>query len=167
MEFLIYTDGACQGNQFDSNKGGWAFILLEKSNPNPIKIIADCEKNTTNNRMELMGCIKGLDFTFNYCTQNKIQLDNLTIFSDSAYIVNCFKDKWYISWKKNGWKNTQHETVKNKELWQQLIPYFCNPKIEFVHVKGHQGNKFNELVDQHATNAINNCSKLKFEKIKI
>lgn len=124
----LYTDGACSNNQGDENLGGWGCILEFNGKT---KELYGGLANTTNNVMELTAVIEGL---------NTIKRDGLIIeiFSDSSYVVNCFQKKWYISWLKNGWKNSKKEPVKNKELISSIINYLSKHDISFYHVKGHQ-----------------------------
>lgn len=100
----IYTDGACSGNP---GKGGWAAVIL---NGNSIEKISGSAENTTNNRMELMALISALKF---------VKDQNLEIFTDSKYAKDGI-EKWIINWKKNGWKTSNKEDVKNKDLWIEL-----------------------------------------------
>ncbi len=103
----IYADGACSGNQNDENIGGFGGILEFNGVK---KEIYGGEKNTTNNRMELSAVINALA---------ALKKKNLTvhIFSDSSYVINCFKQRWYITWQKNGWKNSKKQPVENAALW--------------------------------------------------
>lgn len=80
----------------------------------------------------------------------------VTIFSDSTYVVKCFNDKWYVKWQKNGWKNSQKQPVANKELWEPLVELYLHrdPRPQFRWVKGHSGDKMNDLVDELAVAAI-------------
>ncbi|MCP4761860.1 MAG: ribonuclease HI [archaeon] len=153
MNISIYTDGACQNNQNRQNKGGWAAIILINDAEKPTKILSGKKNNTTNNKMELSACIEGLK----YIEKSNLKSENIIIYTDSAYISNCFRDKWYINWEKNGWKNAKKKPVKNKEFWQDLLNLFRSiPKVEFKHVKGHTGNKYNEMADHLAVKAIKN-----------
>lgn len=80
--------------------------------------------------------------------------DTATIYSDSAYIINCITQKWYKKWQTNGWRNSKKEPVANRELWERLIPYFENPRFSFEKVKGHSGEKdWNDYVDRLAVEA--------------
>lgn len=137
----IYTDGACKGNP---GRGGWAYIILEDE-----KIIAQKQggpkEDTTNNRMELTAVIEGIKNLEN--SENK----QINIYSDSAYIVNCFKQSWYLKWQKNGWKGGTNGTIQNQDLWKELIDLKEKNNIEFIYVKGHSGNEFNELADSYAS----------------
>ncbi len=124
----IYTDGACAGNQNEENVGGWGSILEYKGAE---KELSGGELNTTNNRMELTALIEALSVL------KEDGLD-LRIYSDSSYLVNCFRNKWYEGWQKNGWKNSQKKTVENRELWEKLLALLAPNAAHFYLVKGHQ-----------------------------
>lgn len=123
----IYTDGACSGNQSEENAGGWGCVLefngVEKE-------LSGGELDTTNNRMELSALIAGLSAL-------KEKGLHLNIFSDSSYLINCFRNRWYVNWKNNGWKNAQKKPVENQDLWQQLLGLLEGQKADFYLVKGH------------------------------
>lgn len=123
----MYTDGGCSGNQSETNLGGWGSILKYGDHT---RELYGKEKNTTNNRMELTAVIEAFKV---------LKRDGLTIhvFSDSAYVVNCFKEKWYVGWEKRGWKNTKKEPVENQELWKELISLVSKHNVTFFKVKGH------------------------------
>ncbi len=123
----IYTDGACSGNQNDSNIGGWGAILEYGQH---CKELWGGEKNTTNNRMELLALVRALSAL-------KTKGLEIRVFSDSSYLINCFKEKWYAKWQMNGWKTSQKAPVENKELWIQLIDLMSDQDIKFYLVKGH------------------------------
>jgi len=139
-EVVIYTDGACSGNP---GPGGWGSILMYKEN---IKEISGGKEDTTNNVMELTAVIEGLKLLKFPC---KVKL-----YSDSAYVVNAFEQKWIYGWIKNDWKNSTKEPVKNKELWQELYELTKVHKVEFIKVKGHSDNEYNNRCDALARNAI-------------
>ena len=139
-EVIIYTDGACSGNP---GPGGWGSILMYKETE---KEISGAKENTTNNVMELTAVIEGLKLLKFPC---KVKL-----YSDSAYVVNAFNQKWIYGWLKNGWKNASKEPVKNKELWQELYSLTKIHEVEFIKVKGHSDNKYNNRCDEMARNAI-------------
>ena len=139
-EVTIYTDGACSGNP---GPGGWGSILMYKGN---IKEISGGKKDTTNNVMELTAVIEGLKLLKFPC---KVKL-----YSDSAYVVNAFNQKWIYGWLKNGWKNASKEPVKNKELWQELYDLTKVHEVEFIKVKGHSDNEYNNRCDELARDAI-------------
>lgn len=147
--YILYTDGSCKGNGKVNSVGAWAYILLK--NGKEIQKESQADRNTTNNKMELMAVIKGIEAVLN----KKEDFFNCQIFTDSAYIHNCYKQKWYLSWQRNGWKNSKKEPVKNKELWEKLIPYFEDVRFEFLKVKGHNGDTYNEKVDEMAQAASN------------
>ena len=136
----IYTDGACSGNP---GPGGWGTILMYKDIK---KEISGGNKNTTNNVMELTAVIEGLKMLKFPC--------EVKIYSDSAYVVNAFTQKWIYGWLKNGWKTSNKEDVKNKELWQELYEFTKVHDIEFIKVKGHSDNEYNNRCDELARNAI-------------
>ncbi len=142
---IIYTDGACSGNQNTVNKGGWGAILLWKDKS---KELFGGEKNSTNNRMELKAVIEALKAL-------KTQKLSVDIYSDSAYIVNCFKQKWYEKWENNGWKNAKKEKVENRDLWEELIALYRSfNQVTFIKIKGHAGNKYNERADELARQGV-------------
>ena len=139
-EVIIYTDGACSGNP---GPGGWGSILMYKGNK---KEISGGKENTTNNIMELTAVIEGLKLLKFPC---KVKL-----YSDSAYVVNAFNEKWIYGWLKNGWRNSSKEPVKNKELWKELYELTKTHEVEFIKVKGHSDNEYNNRCDELARNAI-------------
>ena len=141
-EVTIYTDGACSGNP---GPGGWGAMLMYKKKK---KEISGGKENTTNNVMELTAVIEGLKLLKFPC---KVKL-----YSDSAYVVNAFIQKWIYGWIKNGWKNSSKEPVKNKELWQELYELTKTHEVEFIKVKGHADNEYNNRCDELARNAIKN-----------
>jgi ribonuclease HI len=135
MKLKIYTDGACSGNP---GKGGWAAIILDDTNQSSI---SGGEKNTTNNRMELMAPIMAL---------KKIKKKSeITIFTDSKYVKDGITD-WIKKWKQNNWKSANKKPVKNKDLWVKLDNACLKHKITWKWVKAHSGNKYNNLVDELA-----------------
>ena len=137
----IYTDGACRGNP---GVGGWG-ALIEYENHN--KEIFGGEKLTTNNQMELMAAIQGLKALSEKC------IVNLT--TDSKYVMDGI-NSWIINWKKNNWKNSQKQNVKNKDLWIQLDKLNSQHDVKWYWVKGHSGHPQNELADQLANKGIDN-----------
>lgn len=140
-EYYIYTDGSCKGNPGD---GGWAFLILDEENKTVLKACGS-EGKTTNQRMEMKAVIESL---------KQIEDNNHTIyiFSDSAYIVNCFKEDWLGKWKEKGWINSQKKEVKNKDLWKIIDELIVNTSncIYFEKVKGHSNNPHNNEVDRMA-----------------
>ena len=136
----IYTDGACSGNP---GPGGWGAILMYKGNQ---KEISGGMKNTTNNIMELTAVIEGLKMLKFEC--------EVDLYSDSAYVVNGFKQGWIYNWVKNNWKTANKEPVKNKEIWEELYNLTKKHKVNFIKVKGHSDNKYNNRCDELARQAI-------------
>ena len=139
-KIIIYTDGACSGNP---GPGGWGTILMYKGIK---KEISGNMKDTTNNIMEITAVIEGLK---QLKKQSEVQ-----IYSDSSYVVNAFKQGWIYNWIKKGWKTASGENVKNKELWQELYNLTKIHKVEFIKVKGHSDNEFNNRCDEMAREAI-------------
>ncbi len=139
-KIIIYTDGACSGNP---GPGGWGTILIYKDMK---KEISGGEKNTTNNIMEITAVIEGLKMLKYEC--------KVEIYSDSAYVVNAFNQGWIYNWRKNNWKTSGKEPVKNKELWEELYDLTKKHKVTFIKVKGHADNVYNNRCDELARNAI-------------
>ena len=135
----IYTDGACSGNP---GPGGWGCILIAGKVE---KEMSGGAELTTNNRMELMAVIKGLSALTRPC--------KVTLYSDSAYVVNAFAQHWLDNWIRNGWVNSAKAEVANKDLWQELLKLNDIHEIEFVKVKGHADNEYNNRCDALAVAA--------------
>lgn len=136
----VYTDGACSGNP---GPGGWAAVLTYGTTE---KEISGGEKQTTNQRMEMMAVYQALHHLKEPCS--------VVIYSDSAYVVNCFKQKWYVSWRKNGWKNSKGDAVQNRDLWEMLLGEVERHQVKFDKVKGHAGVEMNERCDELARAAV-------------
>jgi|TARA_B100001059_G_scaffold133295_1_gene133521 ribonuclease HI len=140
MKYKIYTDGACSGNP---GPGGWGAVIFDHNDKQ--KNISGSEKNTTNNRMELLAAIMSL---------KKIKSNSkVVIFTDSTYVKNGITE-WMKNWKKNGWKNSNKRPVKNKDLWLKLDKLCEANSVSWEWVKGHSTNEFNNLADELATKAI-------------
>lgn len=149
QKFIIYTDGSCRGNGKENNTGGYAFVILNENDKVLVK--RSCQElNTTNNRMEMKAIIEALGEVMHFINGQNFLIE---IYSDSAYVHNCKTQKWYKSWQNNNWKNSKKEPVKNKELWELLIFFFEDARFIFNKVKGHAGNKYNEIVDKLAVAA--------------
>lgn len=142
--YTIYTDGAASGNGYEGAQGGWAWILLDENENIILKGCGHID-NATNNICELVAVIDA-------CRRADLDKEYV-VYSDSAYIINCYKDKWYKKWELNGWLTSKRQPVANKELWEELIYYFEKPNFRFMKVKGHADNKFNNMVDQMAVAA--------------
>ena len=139
-KITIYTDGACSGNP---GPGGWGCILMYNGNK---KELSGGSKETTNNIMEITATIEALKALKFPC--------EVDLYSDSAYVVNCFNQGWIYNWIKKGWKTADGSPVKNKELWQALYQFTQIHKIEFIKVKGHSDNDYNNRCDELARTAI-------------
>lgn len=135
----IYTDGACSGNP---GPGGWGAVLMYK---NQQKNLQGYEPDTTNNRMELSAVIFALQALKYRC--------NVSIYTDSIYVKQgCME--WMANWKKNNWRNSQKQAVKNQDLWQILDELLQKHSIAWFWVKGHSGDTYNEMADSLAREAI-------------
>lgn len=135
-EITIYTDGACSGNP---GPGGWGAILMIGD---VRKEISGGSENTTNNIMELSAVIEALKLLKRPC--------KVYVFSDSAYVVNAFNQKWIYGWMKKNWRTAGGDPVKNKELWQELYSLTKVHDVTFNKVKGHADNEFNNRCDEMA-----------------
>lgn len=142
---ILYTDGACSGNP---GPGGYGAILIYKGIE---KEISGGMLNTTNNQMEIMAVIKGLSYLKEPC--------QVTVYSDSAYVVNTISKGWIYAWKKNNWIKSDKQKVKNIELWEELLKLMKEHEITFVKVKGHADNEYNNRCDRLA---VAETEKLKF-----
>mgnify|MGYP000946299047 CR=1 FL=1 len=142
---VLYTDGACS---YNPGPGGWGAILIYKKNQ---KELSGGEQNTTNNQMELLAIIKGLEALREPCIVN--------VFSDSAYVVNAFEKEWIENWIKNSWKTANKKDVANRELWQKLLELMKIHKVKFHKVKGHSQDKLNNRCDELARNEVEKFTK--------
>lgn len=141
----IYTDGACSQN--GTWDGGFGVVVVE--NGNVIRQDGGMEPNTTNNIMEMKAIIRAIDWAA-LAKMNDKDIE-VVIYTDSAYIVNCIDQKWYVGWRKNGWKTSKKEPVKNKELWLDIIGYLeSNDWIKIIKVAGHADNNYNNMADEIA-----------------
>ncbi len=137
MAITIYTDGGCTGNP---GSGGWGSVLLVEGRE--IKLSGGSE-TTTNNQMELTAVIKALEYIGKEFSFN----EELSIYTDSQYVKNGITS-WIINWEKNGWKTAAKKPVKNKEYWIALRTLTNMAKIKWFWVKGHSGDKYNEMCDE-------------------
>jgi len=143
-DYIVYTDGGCRINP--DGPGGYAAVIINKQN-RPI-YITGYEPSTTNQRMELKAVITGLRMIE--------RSSNIKVYSDSAYIINCFNQKWYEKWEKNKWINSKKEPVANIDLWIILLKLVrFHKNVEFIKVKGHSDNLINNKCDQLATDIVN------------
>ena len=118
----IYTDGGCAGNQRDENLGGWGAILEFGQ---AVKELYGSEKNTTNNRMEMTALLEALRAV-------KKENQEIHVFSDSSYLMDCFRKKWYASWQKNGWKTAGKKPVENQDSVESSAPVYRDPSHDLL-----------------------------------
>lgn len=153
---ILYTDGACSSKD---KSGGWAVVLAcgHEVNAAEAVVAVGSAADTTNNRMELKGVIAALRYAQENINNNNTE--EVFIYTDSAYIVNCFKDKWYVKWRQNKWRNSSKQPVKNQDLWEQLLDLYETLQqhvcVTIDKVAGHQDNKYNNLADIYAVKARN------------
>lgn len=145
MNVEIYTDGATRGNP--DGPGGYGVVLHYTDTQGNLheKELSQGYVRTTNNRMELMAAIAGLEALKTPC--------NVTLYSDSKYLVDAFNQNWIDGWIRKGWKRGKNEPVKNPDLWKRLLKAKEDHNITFVWVKGHNGHPLNERCDELATTA--------------
>ena len=142
-EVTIYTDGACSGNP---GKGGWGAILIYAKEK---KYMSGSKQLTTNNQMELTATIEALKAI--------LKPSNIALYTDSQYVKNGITS-WIFNWKKNGWKTANKKPVANKDLWIELEKYVDFHSVNWFWVKGHSGDKYNEIADELAVKAMNERS---------
>jgi ribonuclease HI len=131
---VVYTDGACSGNP---GPGGWAWAVRQGG------YASGAAEHTTNQRMEIMAMLQAMK-----------TLDGpLQVVSDSTYVINCFRDRWWLAWRQKNWINSQKKPVANRDLWEPLIEIVQDRDLTFRWVKGHSGDPMNDLVDRLAVEA--------------
>ncbi len=135
----IYTDGACSGNP---GPGGWGALLRWNGHE---KSLSGGAEDTTNNRMEMMAVIKGLEAL--------TKPSAVTLYTDSKYVLQGATE-WIEGWKAKNWVSSSKKPVKNKDLWEQIDSLIQRHNVEFIWVKGHSGHEYNEFVDKLAVDAI-------------
>ena len=140
MSTIVYTDGACSGNP---GPGGWAWAVVEGG-----PFASGAEAHTTNQRMEITAAFDAVR------SLTGDRFGELTVVSDSTYVVNCFRDRWWEGWQRRGWTNSQRKPVANRDLWEPFVA-LVNGRgdVTFRWVKGHGGDPMNELVDAMAVEA--------------
>lgn len=145
MHVKVYTDGAARGNP--DGPGGYGTVLeyIDSKGELHLKELSQGYKKTTNNRMELMAVIAGLEALNRPC--------EVELYSDSKYVVDAFNQHWIDGWIKKGWKRGKNEPVKNIDLWQRLLRAKEPHNVTFIWVKGHDGHRQNERCDTLATTA--------------
>ena len=148
MKVTIYTDGSARGNPDGPGGYGAVIIYVDPRGIKHVKEISEGFEKTTNNRMELMGVIAGLEALNRPC--------EIDLYSDSQYVIKAFNDHWIDNWIKKGWKKSDGKPVLNVDLWQRLLAAANPHRICWHWVKGHAGHKENERCDELATNAADN-----------
>ena len=138
----IFTDGACRGNP---GTGGYGVVMefTEASGQLHVRELSAGYANTTNNRMELLGVISGLEMLKKPC---RVQL-----FTDSKYVADAFNQHWVDGWIRKGWKKSDGDDVKNVALWKRLVEAKSPHDVTFIWIKGHAGHPQNERCDELAT----------------
>ena len=154
MIYQVYCDGSTRGNGKDNAVGAWAYAIINGDSNTISACDVQAVAGTTNQRMELSAAIEGITKALTFLEKG----DVINVYTDSAYLHNCYNQKWYENWQKNGWRNSKKELVANRDLWEMLIPYFDKFEVNFHKVKGHAGGrdnheKWNEYVDELAQNA--------------
>jgi len=146
-EVLLYTDGACSGNP---GPGGFCAILEYQGRE---RCLSGGEAVTTNNRMELLAVITGLEALKEPC--------GVKVVSDSKYVVDAIEKGWLVSWRKKGWRKSDNKPVLNVELWQRLLPLLELHEVRFQWIRGHAGHPYNERCDAEAVRQSQRFSEAK------
>ena len=143
-QLFVYTDGACSGNP---GPGGWGVLMVAREGAEVVKTreLQGGERLTTNNRMELLAAISALEAL--------TRASNVIVVTDSAYVKNGVTE-WIHGWKRNGWRTSGRDPVKNVDLWQRLEAAQALHKVEWRWIKGHAGHAENERADALARGAI-------------
>ncbi len=145
MKVTIYTDGSARGNPDGPGGYGTVIQFIDSKGQLHEREFSAGYKKTTNNRMELMAAITGLEALTKPC--------QVELYSDSQYLVKAFNDHWINGWLKNNWKNSKKEPVKNIDLWKRLLEAMKPHEVNYIWVKGHAGHPGNERCDRLATAA--------------
>lgn len=143
-DVTVYTDGACSGNP---GPGGWGAVIIDGDE----REISGAEPHTTNQRMELTAAIEGLAAI--------PERRRVHLYTDSAYVMNCFEQRWYDKWESNGWLGAGKKPVTNRDLWERLIAQTRRHEVVWHKVKGHSGDPLNDRVDALARGAIATLSR--------
>jgi ribonuclease HI len=136
----VYTDGACSGNP---GPGGWAALIFDGTDE---RAVSGAEPHTTNQRMELRAAIEALAAIPG--------ARQVALYTDSSYVMNCFRDRWWEKWERNGWLGSTKQPVTNRDLWERLIAETRRHDVSWHKVKGHSGHPLNDRVDLLARQAI-------------
>ena len=145
MKVTVFTDGAARGNPEGPGGYGALLVYVDTKGVTHERELSAGYRKTTNNRMELMGAIAALEALIKPC--------DVTLYSDSKYLVNAFNENWTEGWIRNGWHNSKKEPVKNRELWERLLAATAPHRVSWNWVKGHAGSEGNERCDALATAA--------------
>jgi ribonuclease HI len=151
-ELRVFTDGGCSGNP---GPGGWAFVIVDED-----AVIAEkwgAEKDTTNNRMELMAAIAALEAIRDMTASGHAAPDRITVYTDSQYVQKGMTE-WIHGWKQKRWQTSGKEAVKNQDLWQRLDSLAGQSTVIWVWIRGHTGNELNERCDRMTQEAIASLS---------
>jgi ribonuclease HI len=137
----VYTDGSCLGNP---GPGGWAWAVPGG------RFQSGADAMTTNQRMEITAALRALE-----SLAEESAPDGLVVVSDSTYVVNCFRQRWWEGWRRRGWRNTAGKPVANQDLWRPLLALALDGSVpvQFTWVKGHSGDPWNDVVDELAVGA--------------
>lgn len=152
MDVSLYTDGSARGNPEGPGGYGAILIYIDFKGVKHEREYSAGYKKTTNNRMELMAAIAGLEALTKPCC--------VTLYSDSQYLVKAFNEHWIEGWMKKGWKRGKNEPVKNVDLWKRLLKAMELHNVTFQWVKGHNGHPMNERCDVLATTAADGVNLL-------
>jgi len=137
---IVYTDGACSGNP---GPGGWAALIFDGEEE---RAVCGAEAHTTNQRMELRAAIEGL--------ASIPDARHVALYTDSSYVMNCFRDRWWERWERSGWLGSARQPITNRDLWERLIAETRRHVVSWHKVKGHSGHPLNDRVDLLARQAI-------------
>jgi ribonuclease HI len=140
----VYTDGGCRSNP---GVGGWAAVIYEGPEP---REIWGAERQITNNQMELRAAIEAL--------RTLDKPSKVRLFSDSAYLINCMNEAWYLKWERNGWKTSKKKPVENRELWRELLDLAGRHDVKWIKIDGHAGIAANERCHALVQLAISHSS---------
>jgi ribonuclease HI len=141
-EVIAYCDGACSPTP---GGGGWGAVLISPSHGNHRQELSGAERDTTNNRMELMGAISILRALKRPC--------RVKLHTDSQYVARAFSAKWIVKWQANGWRTADKKAVKNEDLWRELVALAGMHEVEWIWVRGHAGDVENSRCDELAVAA--------------
>ncbi|HKL98929.1 MAG TPA: ribonuclease HI [Mobilitalea sp.] len=158
MDVTIYTDGSARGNPDGPGGYGTIVVYIDSKGQEHRREYSGGFVKTTNNRMEMMAAITGLEALTKSC--------NVLVYSDSQYLVKAFNEHWLDNWIKKGWKRGKNEPVKNIDLWKRLLKAMEPHKVAYAWVKGHNGHPMNERCDELATTAADGTDLLVDESVE-